>query len=165
MSWEQGAFASRTLSEGEFIGEYVGEIILTKDAETEERRGSAYIFDLGDGLSIDARPMGNKTRRMVSAAHTHTHTRTHDRETDMESRQSNKDKHPHRHADKKLIDNHGGKDGQRQIMSCHLSFVASICNRPLSDLTLYSSLLRRLHTYSYTRRITAQRVGMFWRSG
>lgn len=60
-----GAFASRALSESEFIGEYTGEIILAEDLDSEERCDSAYVFDLGDGFAIDARPMGNKTRRMV----------------------------------------------------------------------------------------------------
>ncbi len=60
-----GAFASRTLAESEFIGEYTGEILLTKDLNNEERSRSCYVFDLGGGFAIDARPRGNKTRRMV----------------------------------------------------------------------------------------------------
>eukprot|EP01046_Picozoa_sp_COSAG06_P061443 COSAG06_NODE_13481_length_1253_cov_2.101386_2_plen_112_part_00 len=39
------------------------------DLESREAgdRGSAYIFDLGDGFAVDARPKGNKTRRMNHA--------------------------------------------------------------------------------------------------
>eukprot|EP01052_Picozoa_sp_SAG31_P018853 SAG31_NODE_1352_length_8668_cov_38.573229_5_plen_107_part_00 len=40
----------------------------TKDVESKERRDSVYIFDLGDGLAVDARPRGNKTRRMNHSA-------------------------------------------------------------------------------------------------
>jgi SET domain-containing protein len=36
----------------------------TADLETTERRDSEYVFCLGDGFAVDARPMGNKTRRM-----------------------------------------------------------------------------------------------------
>ena len=32
--------------------------------ESEERRDSVYIFELGGGLAVDARPQGNATRRM-----------------------------------------------------------------------------------------------------
>jgi hypothetical protein len=63
-----GAFAVRALQQSEFIGEYTGEIILAKDLESKERRDSAYIFDLGDGFVVDARPRGNTTRRMNHSA-------------------------------------------------------------------------------------------------
>jgi hypothetical protein len=49
-----GAFAARDLLEGEVIGEYAGEIV--RDAELAGARGlSRYVFDLGDGLAVDAR--------------------------------------------------------------------------------------------------------------
>ena len=49
-----GAFAARDLLEGEVIGEYAGEIV--RDAELAGARGlSQYVFDLGDGLAVDAR--------------------------------------------------------------------------------------------------------------
>ena len=49
-----GAFAARDLLEGEVIGEYAGEIV--RDAELKGARGSSrYVFDLGDGLAVDAR--------------------------------------------------------------------------------------------------------------
>ena len=49
-----GAFAARDLLEGEVIGEYAGEIVC--DAELAGARGlSRYVFDLGDGLAVDAR--------------------------------------------------------------------------------------------------------------
>ena len=49
-----GAFAARDLLEGEVIGEYAGEIV--RDAELVGTRGlSRYVFDLGDGLAVDAR--------------------------------------------------------------------------------------------------------------
>jgi hypothetical protein len=49
----------------QFIGEYSGEIVLSKDLESNaSSRDSAYVFDLGDGFVVDAAPKGNKTRRM-----------------------------------------------------------------------------------------------------
>jgi hypothetical protein len=49
-----GAFAARDLREGEVIGEYAGEIVC--DAELAgARQLSQYVFDLGDGLAVDAR--------------------------------------------------------------------------------------------------------------
>eukprot|EP01051_Picozoa_sp_SAG22_P004164 SAG22_NODE_216_length_14937_cov_51.622995_7_plen_352_part_00 len=56
-----GAFASRSLEEGEFIGEYSGEIITAEELKSAGRRTSQYIFDLGDGFSVDARAVGEWT--------------------------------------------------------------------------------------------------------
>ena len=63
-----GAFAARALSEGEFIGEYSGEIVLDDEIEDTDRERSEYLFGLGNGFSVDAQPMGNKTRRMNHAS-------------------------------------------------------------------------------------------------
>jgi hypothetical protein len=50
-----GAFAARGLAEGEVIGEYAGEIVRDAELAGGARRGSQYVFDLGDGLAVDAR--------------------------------------------------------------------------------------------------------------
>ena len=74
-----GAFAARDLQAREFIGEYAGEIICESDLSQcrdggnsgdggAQRAMSEYLFDLGDGLLVDAQPMGNATRRMNHAA-------------------------------------------------------------------------------------------------
>eukprot|EP01047_Picozoa_sp_COSAG01_P005328 COSAG01_NODE_181_length_22873_cov_12.951392_6_plen_307_part_00 len=62
-----GAFASRELSRGEFIGEYVGEIVLDDEIDGTDRRNSQYLFGLGGGFSVDAHRQGNKTRRINHA--------------------------------------------------------------------------------------------------
>ena len=49
-----GAFAARGLLEDEANGEYAGEIV--REAELAgARRSSRYVFDLGNGLAVDAR--------------------------------------------------------------------------------------------------------------
>jgi hypothetical protein len=63
-----GGFASRALLEGEFIGEYTGEIVLDDEIDGTDRKRSQYLFGLGGGFSVDAQRMGNKTRRMNHAS-------------------------------------------------------------------------------------------------
>eukprot|EP01043_Picozoa_sp_COSAG02_P050896 COSAG02_NODE_5287_length_4470_cov_1.463052_4_plen_123_part_00 len=70
-----GAFASRSICEDEFIGEYCGEVIMAADLESPERRDSEYIFDLGDQFAVDARSKGNKTRRLNHADTPHANVR------------------------------------------------------------------------------------------
>ena len=70
-----GAFASRSIRQDEFIGEYCGEVIMAADLESPERRDSEYIFDLGDQFAIDARAKGNKTRRINHADTPHANVR------------------------------------------------------------------------------------------
>jgi SET domain-containing protein len=48
---------------GEFIGEYAGEII-SKTEVDGERAKSEYLWDLGEGLAVDAQRLGNATRRI-----------------------------------------------------------------------------------------------------
>ena len=71
----KGAFASRSIQQDEFIGEYCGEIIMAADIESPERRHSEYIFDLGDQFAVDARAKGNKTRRVNHADTPHANVR------------------------------------------------------------------------------------------
>eukprot|EP01052_Picozoa_sp_SAG31_P021081 SAG31_NODE_1612_length_7743_cov_6.653323_2_plen_928_part_00 len=59
-----GAYASRSLAPGAFVGEYAGEIVLDDETEGTDRERSEYLFGLGDGFSVDAQRMGNKTRRI-----------------------------------------------------------------------------------------------------
>ena len=59
-----GCFAATALTKGQFIAEYAGEIICDDERERKRRRHSQYIFDLGDGLAVDAVPKGNPTRRI-----------------------------------------------------------------------------------------------------
>ena len=61
----KGAYASRDLAKGEFVGEYSGQILCEDQIEGTSRAESAYLFDLGDGLVVDAERMGNATRRMM----------------------------------------------------------------------------------------------------
>ena len=42
--------------------------MLDDEIEGTDRERSEYLFGLGDGLSVDAQPMGNKTRRMNHAS-------------------------------------------------------------------------------------------------
>jgi SET domain-containing protein len=64
-----GAFASRALAEGEYIGEYTGEIIRTAKLDKCDGGGgggraeSQFVFDLGDGFAVDAQRVGNRLRR------------------------------------------------------------------------------------------------------
>jgi len=64
-----GAFASRALAEGEYIGEYTGEIIRTAKLDQCDGGGgggraeSQFVFDLGDGFAVDAQRVGNRLRR------------------------------------------------------------------------------------------------------
>ena len=60
-----GCFAATALTKGQFIVEYAGEIICDDERERKRRgRSSQYVFDLGDGLAVDAMPKGNPTRRL-----------------------------------------------------------------------------------------------------
>jgi hypothetical protein len=46
------------------VGEYSGQILCEDQIEGTSRAESAYLFDLGDGLVVDAERMGNATWRM-----------------------------------------------------------------------------------------------------
>ena len=54
-----GGFSARALTKGEFLGEYVGEVIDDKELRNRE---SGYIFKIGGGLSIDGERFGNAMR-------------------------------------------------------------------------------------------------------
>jgi len=61
-----GAFAGEPFEKGQFIHEYMGEIITQEDAD---RRGTiydtkkhSYLFNLSKNYAIDATKMGNKSR-------------------------------------------------------------------------------------------------------
>eukprot|EP01047_Picozoa_sp_COSAG01_P051363 COSAG01_NODE_5294_length_4352_cov_12.531860_3_plen_148_part_00 len=60
----KGAFASRDLVAGEFIGEYSGEILCDDELDGTARAASQYVFSLGGGCVVDALRGGNATRRM-----------------------------------------------------------------------------------------------------
>ena len=52
-----GCFAARDLEEGEEVGEYRGEIIDENEADRRyDGRDETYLFDIGDGMLIDAEP-------------------------------------------------------------------------------------------------------------
>ena len=60
-----GCFATGALTKDQFIAEYAGEIICDDQRQEDGcRRSSEYIFDLGDGLAVDATHGGNPTRRI-----------------------------------------------------------------------------------------------------
>ncbi|KAI5121113.1 hypothetical protein M0805_002786 [Coniferiporia weirii] len=62
----QGLFVTEEVNEGDFIAEYVGEIILEPTVESRDfvnvHRGRNYLFALNNVLSIDASNIGNETR-------------------------------------------------------------------------------------------------------
>jgi SET domain-containing protein len=60
----RGAYASRNLVKGEFIGEYTGQILCEDQVDGTPRVTSEYLFDLGEGFVVDAERMGNKIRRL-----------------------------------------------------------------------------------------------------
>ena len=60
----RGAYASRNLVKGEFIGEYTGQILCEDQVDGTPRATSEYLFDLGEGFVVDAERMGNKIRRL-----------------------------------------------------------------------------------------------------
>ena len=61
-----GAFSRFTLAPGQFVGEYVGEIIDAAAIKTRKAQGwsDAYYFDLGAGFTVDGFRKGNLTRFM-----------------------------------------------------------------------------------------------------
>eukprot|EP00986_Skeletonema_menzelii_P015842 scaffold12825_cov137-Skeletonema_menzelii.AAC.5 len=61
-----GLFTLHSLSKGDFVDEYVGEIISQEEAERRgvvyDRQNMSYLFNLSSDFSIDATVKGNKTR-------------------------------------------------------------------------------------------------------
>ena len=61
-----GAFAPHSITKGEFVVEYVGELISHEEADRRgqvyDRLASSYLFDLNDKQVVDAGRMGNRSR-------------------------------------------------------------------------------------------------------
>ncbi|KAF9029058.1 SET domain-containing protein [Hymenopellis radicata] len=66
--WGRGLFAAEAIKKGEFISEYVGELIYdaTVDSRSElaNHRGRSYVFRLNSEVSIDSSYICNETRYM-----------------------------------------------------------------------------------------------------
>ena len=61
-----GAFARETIEKGQFISEYLGELVSQEEADRRgqiyDRRASSYLFNLNAQQVVDACPKGNRSR-------------------------------------------------------------------------------------------------------
>lgn len=66
-----GLFTTAAIRQGEYVGEYAGEVLGVAAANSRDSRyaalGTSYLFSLGDGREIDATLAGNKTRMINHA--------------------------------------------------------------------------------------------------
>ena len=74
-----GAFAAVPLDKGDFLGEYVGEVLGQQEADRRgkvyDRIDNSYLFNLNQQYVLDARQRGNKLRFANHSSNPNCHAR------------------------------------------------------------------------------------------